>query len=145
MPRLWRVTGVFDIKATRRRERSKLTTEMGLGKYSGLAKGVAKAPEIAEDDMKVMFATNVTGLIDMTQAILPSMLNRTNGEGSGDIINIGSIAGREPYVVRRWWYLLRNQRRCPLFHRQSTKGTDRPLLTEELSRCSWICVTVFAS
>ncbi|KEZ45014.1 3-hydroxypropionate dehydrogenase (NADP(+)) [Scedosporium apiospermum] len=65
---------------------------------AGLAKGVAKAPEIAEDDMKVMFATNVTGLINMTQAILPSMLNRNNGEGSGDIINVGSIAGREPYV-----------------------------------------------
>lgn len=44
-----------------------------------------------------MFKTNVTGLINMTQAVLPSMLARNNGEGSGDIINIGSIAGREPY------------------------------------------------
>lgn len=48
--------------------------------------------------MSVMWATNVTGLINMTQAVLPSMLARNNGEGSGDIINIGSIAGREPYV-----------------------------------------------
>lgn len=48
--------------------------------------------------MNVMFETNVTGLINMTQAVLPSMLARNNGEGSGDIINIGSIAGREPYV-----------------------------------------------
>jgi 3-hydroxy acid dehydrogenase/malonic semialdehyde reductase len=40
-----------------------------------------------------MFATNVTGLIAMTQAILPTFLSR----GAGDIINIGSIAGREPY------------------------------------------------
>lgn len=64
---------------------------------SGLVKGVAKAPEIAEDDVEIMFKTNVTGLINMTQAILPSMLARNNGEGSGDIINIGSIAGREPY------------------------------------------------
>jgi len=45
-----------------------------------------------------MFATNVTGLINMTQAILPSMLKRNNGDGAGDIINIGSIAGREPYI-----------------------------------------------
>lgn len=45
-----------------------------------------------------MFATNVTGLINMTQAVLPSMLKRNNGQGAGDIINIGSIAGREPYV-----------------------------------------------
>ncbi|KAH7010258.1 hypothetical protein EDB80DRAFT_611097 [Ilyonectria destructans] len=65
---------------------------------AGLVKGVAKAPEIAEDDMNVMFATNVTGLINMTQAILPGMLKRDNGDGAGDIINIGSIAGREPYV-----------------------------------------------
>jgi 3-hydroxy acid dehydrogenase / malonic semialdehyde reductase len=48
--------------------------------------------------MNIMFQTNVTGLINMTQAILPMMLKRNNGEGAGDIINIGSIAGREPYV-----------------------------------------------
>ncbi|KAM5343732.1 hypothetical protein ACJ41O_012269 [Fusarium nematophilum] len=66
---------------------------------AGLVKGVAKAPEIQEEDMNIMFATNVTGLINMTQAILPSMLKRNNGEGAGDIINIGSIAGREPYVA----------------------------------------------
>ncbi|KAL2827584.1 hypothetical protein BDW59DRAFT_171318 [Aspergillus cavernicola] len=65
---------------------------------AGLVKGVAKVPDIAEEDINIMFATNVTGLINMTQAILPSMLKRNNGEGSGDIINIGSIAGREPYV-----------------------------------------------
>ncbi|KIX01895.1 uncharacterized protein Z518_07834 [Rhinocladiella mackenziei CBS 650.93] len=65
---------------------------------AGLVRGVAKAPEIAEEDMNIMFATNVMGLINMTQAILPSMLKRNNGDGAGDIINIGSIAGREPYV-----------------------------------------------
>lgn len=62
----------------------------------GLVKGMAKAPEIAEEDVKIMFDTNVTGLINMTQAILPIFKQRPNG-GSGDIINIGSIAGREPY------------------------------------------------
>jgi 3-hydroxy acid dehydrogenase / malonic semialdehyde reductase len=60
--------------------------------HRGLVKGVAKAPEIIEDDINVMFSTNVTGLINMTQAILPIFLARPNG-GSGDIINIGSIAG----------------------------------------------------
>ncbi|KAI2629565.1 NAD(P)-binding protein [Hypoxylon sp. NC1633] len=63
---------------------------------AGLVKGVARAPEIAEADMNVMFATNVTGLINMTQAVLPLFLARPDG-GRGDIINIGSIAGREPY------------------------------------------------
>ncbi|KAI0479451.1 hypothetical protein GGR56DRAFT_665176 [Xylariaceae sp. FL0804] len=65
---------------------------------AGLVKGVARAPDIAPADMDVMFATNVTGLIHMTQAVLPSMLARNGGAGSGDVINIGSIAGREPYV-----------------------------------------------
>lgn len=43
-----------------------------------------------------MFSTNVTGLINMTQAILPIFKARPDG-GSGDIINLGSIAGREAY------------------------------------------------
>lgn len=42
-----------------------------------------------------MFSTNVTGLIAMTQAILTIFKSRATP--SGDIINIGSIAGREPY------------------------------------------------
>lgn len=64
---------------------------------AGLVKGVAKAPAIAEEDVKIMFDTNVTGLINMTQAILPIFQKRPDN-GAGDIINIGSIAGREPYA-----------------------------------------------
>ncbi|KAH7395374.1 hypothetical protein DE146DRAFT_679096 [Phaeosphaeria sp. MPI-PUGE-AT-0046c] len=64
---------------------------------AGLVKGVAQAPSIAPEDINTMFATNVTGLIAMTQAILPIFKARADG-GSGDIINIGSIAGREPYT-----------------------------------------------
>ncbi|KAJ5370939.1 NADP-dependent 3-hydroxy acid dehydrogenase [Penicillium cataractarum] len=64
---------------------------------AGLVKGVAQAPEIAPEDLSVMFNTNVTGLINMTQAILPIFKKRDEG-GRGDIINIGSIAGREPYA-----------------------------------------------
>ncbi|KAJ5832741.1 NAD(P)-binding protein [Penicillium riverlandense] len=64
---------------------------------AGLVKGVAKAPEIASEDLNIMFNTNVTGLINMTQAILPIFQKRPEG-GRGDIINIGSIAGREPYA-----------------------------------------------
>ena len=63
---------------------------------SGLVKGTAKAPDIADEDIDVMFSTNVTGLINMTQTILPIYKKREDG-GRGDIINIGSIAGREPY------------------------------------------------
>ncbi len=63
---------------------------------SGLVKGVAQAPDIASEDIDTMFSTNVTGLIAMTQAILPIFKARSGG-GRGDIINIGSVAGREPY------------------------------------------------
>ncbi|KAI9836607.1 MAG: hypothetical protein M1819_001239 [Sarea resinae] len=63
---------------------------------AGLVKGVAKAPDIDPEDMNTMFSTNVTGLINMTQAILPIFNKRADG-GKGDIINVGSIAGREPY------------------------------------------------
>jgi 3-hydroxy acid dehydrogenase/malonic semialdehyde reductase len=64
---------------------------------AGLVKGVDKVGDIKEDDLDVMFATNVTGLINMTQAVLPQMKSRGEA-GAGDIINVGSIAGREPYV-----------------------------------------------
>ncbi|KAJ4368450.1 hypothetical protein N0V83_006807 [Neocucurbitaria cava] len=60
-----------------------------------LVKGVAQAPDISPADISTMFTTNVTGLIAMTQAILPIFKSRATP--SGDIINIGSIAGREPY------------------------------------------------
>ena len=63
---------------------------------AGLVKGVAKAPDILAEDIDVMFSTNVTGLINMTQTIMPIM-KRRGESGSGDIINIGSIAGREGY------------------------------------------------
>lgn len=43
-----------------------------------------------------MFATNVTGLVNMTQTVLDIYKKRPEG-GAGDIINIGSIAGREGY------------------------------------------------
>jgi len=64
---------------------------------AGLVKGVAKAHDMAIEDIQVMMSTNVEGLINMTQAVLPVMKKRPDG-GAGDIINIGSIAGREPYA-----------------------------------------------
>jgi 3-hydroxy acid dehydrogenase/malonic semialdehyde reductase len=63
---------------------------------AGLVRGIAHAPDIEPEDIEVMFRTNVTGLIAITQAVLPIMLKKGKS-GAGDIINIGSIAGREGY------------------------------------------------
>lgn len=67
---------------------------------AGLVKGVDQAPNIKADDINVMFATNVTGLINMTQEVLKIFKSKNGGAdgGKGDIINIGSIAGREGYA-----------------------------------------------
>ena len=62
----------------------------------GLVKGVAQSPDIAAEDIAVMFNTNVTGLITLTQEVMKIYKTRPNG-GAGDIINIGSIAGRTGY------------------------------------------------
>ncbi|KAK3070510.1 hypothetical protein LTR53_010329 [Teratosphaeriaceae sp. CCFEE 6253] len=63
---------------------------------AGLVKGVDKAGDIKEEDIDSMMLTNVNGLINMTQACL--QVFRKRGEsGQGDIINIGSIAGRTGY------------------------------------------------
>jgi len=63
---------------------------------SGVAYGgMHRSPDILTEDMEAMFATNVHGLISMTQAIMPIFLRREGGRG--DIVNIGSIAGSDPY------------------------------------------------
>jgi len=59
--------------------------------------GVDRAPDIPPSVIDSVWATNVTGLINMTQAILPIFKRRSDG-GRGDVIMIGSIAGREAYV-----------------------------------------------
>jgi 3-hydroxy acid dehydrogenase/malonic semialdehyde reductase len=59
--------------------------------------GVEQPPDIPQDVIRDVWATNVAGVINMTQAVLPIFKKRPNG-GKGDIIFLGSIAGREPYV-----------------------------------------------
>ena len=60
---------------------------------AGLALGTAPAHEAALDDWETMIATNCKGLVTMTRALLPAMVER----GSGLVINLGSVAGRTPY------------------------------------------------
>jgi 3-hydroxy acid dehydrogenase/malonic semialdehyde reductase len=61
---------------------------------AGLVKGIDKAPDIKAEDLDVMLATNVVAVVQMTQEVL-SIYNRNGSKG--DIIMIGSIAGREGY------------------------------------------------
>jgi 3-hydroxy acid dehydrogenase/malonic semialdehyde reductase len=60
---------------------------------AGLALGVRPAHEAQLEDWETMIATNCTGLVTMTRAVLPGMVARN----SGLIINLGSVAGRFPY------------------------------------------------
>ena len=60
---------------------------------AGLALGVTPAHESSLEDWDTMIATNCSGLVAMTRAILPSMVAR----GSGTVINLGSVAGDTPY------------------------------------------------
>jgi len=53
---------------------------------------VNKASEI-EDNVNVVSLTVVTRLIIMTQAVLPIILERNNGDDSGEIIKIESVLG----------------------------------------------------
>ncbi|MCF7352769.1 SDR family NAD(P)-dependent oxidoreductase [Vibrio sp. CK2-1] len=60
--------------------------------------GLALAPQSAEKvdlkDWHTMIDTNITGLVNVTHALLPTLIE--TGAGSS-VINIGSIAGEWPY------------------------------------------------
>jgi len=60
---------------------------------AGLARGVAPLQEGDVDDWEAMIDTNLRGLLYATRAVLPGMVAR----GRGDIVNVGSVAGRWVY------------------------------------------------
>ncbi len=61
---------------------------------AGLALGQDKAFECKSSEWKTMVDTNINGLLYMTHALLPQMVNRNHGY----IINLGSTAGSWPYT-----------------------------------------------
>ena len=61
---------------------------------AGLALGLAPAHQAEPDDWDRMIATNCSGLVHVTRAVLPGMLAR----GRGTVINLGSVAGEFPYA-----------------------------------------------
>ena len=60
---------------------------------AGLALGLAPAQESDAADWDQMVATNVTGLMHMTRALLPGMVARNRGH----VVNLSSIAATYPY------------------------------------------------
>jgi 3-hydroxy acid dehydrogenase/malonic semialdehyde reductase len=60
---------------------------------AGLARGLAPAQSSSLDDWDAMVDTNVKGVMYLTRAVLPGMIER----GRGHVINIGSTAGEWPY------------------------------------------------
>jgi len=61
---------------------------------AGLALGLEPAHKANVDDWDTMIDTNAKGLVNMTRAMLPNMVERNVGH----IINIGSTAANWPYA-----------------------------------------------
>jgi 3-hydroxy acid dehydrogenase/malonic semialdehyde reductase len=60
---------------------------------AGLALGLSPAWESALSDWDTMIATNISGLVHVTRAVLPGMVARNRGT----ILNLGSVAGDYAY------------------------------------------------
>ncbi len=61
---------------------------------AGLALGRTEIAEGSDEDDRVMWETNVAGLVRITRLVLPHM-----EDGRGHVVNLGSWAGREAYVA----------------------------------------------
>ena len=61
---------------------------------AGLSRGLAPIHEGDIEDWDEMLDTNVKGLLYVSRAVIPGMVQREKGH----VINIGSIAGREVYA-----------------------------------------------
>lgn len=62
---------------------------------AGLAAGLSTIDEGVIDDWEIMIDTNIKGLLYITRLVSPIMVER----GSGHIVNISSVAGKETYPL----------------------------------------------
>ncbi len=60
---------------------------------AGLALGLEPAQRASLDDWQTMIDTNISGLVNVTHALLPGLVARARGH----VVNIGSTAGEWPY------------------------------------------------
>lgn len=61
---------------------------------AGLSRGLNPIHGGSVDDWDEMIDTNIKGLLYVTRALLPGMVER----GRGHVVNLGSVAGRDPYA-----------------------------------------------
>jgi NADP-dependent 3-hydroxy acid dehydrogenase YdfG len=61
---------------------------------AGGALGLDPVTSADDEQWRTMYETNVMGLMRMTRALLPDLI----ASGDGHIVNIGSVAGFEPYA-----------------------------------------------
>jgi NADP-dependent 3-hydroxy acid dehydrogenase YdfG len=61
---------------------------------AGGAFGLEPVAEADEEAWRLMYETNVAGVMRMTRALLPKLL----ASGDGHVVTIGSIAGYQPYA-----------------------------------------------
>lgn len=61
---------------------------------AGLALGIEPAHRASLNEWETMIATNCTGLVAVTRAVLPGMVERNRGH----IVNLGSVAASWPYA-----------------------------------------------
>jgi 3-hydroxy acid dehydrogenase/malonic semialdehyde reductase len=60
---------------------------------AGLALGLEPAQRASLDEWDTMISTNCRGLVTVTRAVLPGMVERNRGH----VVNVGSVAGTYPY------------------------------------------------
>jgi len=75
----------------------------GLANVAGIMDGFEPTAEITDENWDRVLGVNLTGIMRMTRAVLPLMLER----GQGSIVNVGSEAGQRgsaagtPYTVSK--------------------------------------------
>lgn len=92
-PLVMDVSDTYSIEAALAKLPADFRTIDVLVNNAGLALGTEPAYKAQLDDWMRMVDTNIKGLMALTHAILPAMVERN----SGYIINLGSIAGTWPY------------------------------------------------
>ncbi|AMD57647.1 MULTISPECIES: SDR family oxidoreductase [Rhizobium/Agrobacterium group] len=60
---------------------------------AGLALGTAPAPQVPLKDWQTMVNTNITGLLNITHHLLPTLIDR-----KGIVVNLSSVAAHYPYT-----------------------------------------------